>query len=75
MYEGREIFLANLDWQATSEDVKRAFSKYGTVEKVRIPKKVNGNSKGIGFVVFSSKVFHLADNCWCICANVVLGRG
>ena len=55
-YEGRELYLANLDWNATLGEVKRAFSKYGTVEKVRIPKKVNGSSKGIGYVVFSNKV-------------------
>ncbi|KAL6721456.1 Splicing factor [Lecanora helva] len=55
IYEGREIYLANLDWQATPKDLKRAFSKYGTVEKTRIPKKVDGSSKGIGFVVFSTK--------------------
>ncbi len=56
IYEGRELFLANLDWQATQGEVKRAFSKYGNVEGVRLPKKINGTSKGIGFVVFSNKV-------------------
>ena len=56
VYEGRELYLANLDWHATLGDLKRAFSKYGSVEKVRIPKKVDGTSRGIGYVVFSKKV-------------------
>ena len=62
MYEGREIFLANLDWQATPEDVERVFEKYGSIEKVRIPKRVDGRSKGIGFVVFSVKVIVPMEN-------------
>lgn len=55
MYEGREVFLANLDWSATEKDVKAAFKKYGYIENVRIPKKINGSSKGIGFIVFRDK--------------------
>jgi squamous cell carcinoma antigen recognized by T-cells 3 len=56
VHEGREIFVANLDWSATESELSQIFSKYGTVERARIPRKVNGASKGIGYVVFSSKV-------------------
>ena len=56
MYDGRELYLANLDWKATRADVKQAFRKYGSIESVRIPKKVDGTSKGIGYVVFGNKV-------------------
>lgn len=56
MYEEREIHVSNVDWKANEEDVKEIFSKYGTVETVRIPRKVDGGSKGFGYVVFSSKV-------------------
>ena len=56
LYEGREVYLANLAWPATKAAVKMAFSKYGKVENIRIPTKVNGSSKGIGFVAFSTKV-------------------
>lgn len=55
MYEGRELYLANLDWHASEKDVKQAFKKYGYVESVRILKKINGSSKGMGFVVFRDK--------------------
>jgi len=56
IYDDRELFLANLDWNASQGEIKKAFSKYGRVEKVRIPKKIDGKSRGIGYVVFSNKV-------------------
>lgn len=56
MYDGRELYLANLDWKSTREDIKQAFKKYGSIESVRIPTKVDGTSKGIGYVIFRSKV-------------------
>lgn len=56
LYEGRELHLLHLDWSATEDDVRQTFTKYGKVEKVRIPRDVRGKSKGFGFVVFSSKV-------------------
>lgn len=56
LYEGRELHLSNIDWIATEDDIQQIFSKYGKVEKVRVPKNLGGKSKGFGFVVFSSKV-------------------
>lgn len=56
MYEGREIHVSNIHWKATENDLKELFSQYGTVETVRIPRKVDGGSKGFGYVVFASKV-------------------
>ncbi|KAL1968177.1 hypothetical protein VTN77DRAFT_2012 [Rasamsonia byssochlamydoides] len=55
VHEGREIHVSNLDWKATENDLKELFSKYGQVEVARIPTKVDGGSKGFGFIVFSSK--------------------
>ncbi len=59
MHEGRELYVANVDWSATEDEVKQVFSKYGTVEKVRLPTNVAGKSKGMAFVVFSNKVSFL----------------
>ncbi len=56
VHEGRELYVANLDWSATEDEVKQVFSKYGTVEKIRIPTNIAGKSKGIAFVVFSNRV-------------------
>ncbi|KAI9789094.1 MAG: Splicing factor [Peltula sp. TS41687] len=55
LHEGRELHISNLDWNATEDEVGEIFSKYGTVERVRLPKNLSGNSKGFGFVVFSSR--------------------
>ena len=56
MHEGRELYIANVDWRATKQEVKEAFSQYGKIENVRLPIKANGDSKGIAFVVFKEKV-------------------
>ena len=56
MHEGRELYIANVDWSATKRELKDAFSPFGKVESVRIPLKVDGKSKGIAFVIFSDKV-------------------
>ena len=63
MYEGREVYASNVDWGATDEDLKEVFSKYGSVERVRIPKNLSGKSKGMAFVIFSSKVCAAAAVC------------
>ncbi|KAL4920899.1 hypothetical protein BDW62DRAFT_152087 [Aspergillus aurantiobrunneus] len=55
IYEGREVHVSNVDWKANEEDLKELFSQFGTVELVRIPRKVDGGSKGFGYIVFSSK--------------------
>ncbi|KAI9667028.1 MAG: Splicing factor [Trizodia sp. TS-e1964] len=54
IHEGREVYVRNVNWQAGEEDIKEVFSKFGVVEKVRIPTKMDGKSKGIAFVVFST---------------------
>jgi RNA recognition motif-containing protein len=61
LYEGRELHLVNLDWSATEDEVQKTFAKYGTVERVRIPRDLAGKSKGFGFVVFSRKVHGTRD--------------
>ena len=54
--EGRELYVRNIHWSASEEDVEQLFSKYGSIEAVRIPRNAEGKSKGFGFVVFSSQV-------------------
>ncbi|KAL4872426.1 hypothetical protein BDV12DRAFT_193518 [Aspergillus spectabilis] len=55
IYQGREIHVSNVDWKANEEDLKELFSRFGTVEVVRIPRKVDGGSKGFCYVVFNTK--------------------
>lgn len=54
--EGREIFVTNLPFKANEDDLSEVFSRFGTVESVILPRKVDGGSKGFAFIAFSSKV-------------------
>lgn len=54
-YEGREIYVANISWDASEKDVKELFSKFGEIERVLIEQKITGGSKGFGFVTFATK--------------------
>ena len=62
MAEGRELYLANLDWGATEKELKEAFAKYGKVESARVVKKMNGKSRGFAYVVFREKVRFFPPN-------------
>lgn len=55
MAEGREIHITSLDKSLKEDDVKKVFSAYGNIEKVRILKNMAGESKGSCFVSFESK--------------------
>src|SRR6478672_2411249 len=45
------IYVGNLSWSMTDEDLNTLFAEYGTVSSAKILKdKMNGRSKGFGFV-------------------------
>lgn len=45
------IYVGNLSWSMTDEDLNSLFTEYGTVSSAKILKdKMNGRSKGFGFV-------------------------
>jgi RNA recognition motif-containing protein len=44
------IFVGNLSFSATENDVKNIFETFGTVTSVKIKKKSGQNSRGFGFV-------------------------
>ena len=45
------IYVGNLSWQMTDEELRTLFEQYGSVTSAKIVKdKVNGRSKGFGFV-------------------------
>jgi RNA recognition motif-containing protein len=45
------IYVGNLSWSMTDEDLNSLFSEHGTVSSAKILKdKMNGRSKGFGFV-------------------------
>ncbi len=51
-----KIYVGNLSYEVTEDDLKLAFKEFGQVETVTIIKdKYSGQSKGFGFVEFASK--------------------
>src|SRR5262249_14152028 len=45
------IFVGNLNWETTEDELEQWFAPYGTVERVRImTDRVTGRSRGFGFV-------------------------
>ena len=50
------IYVGNLSYETTAEDLRLAFEQFGTVESVNIIKdKFSGQSKGFGFVEMPAK--------------------
>jgi len=50
------IYVGNLAWSTTEDELKTLFEGYGTVESVRIiTDRESGRSKGFGFVEMSDE--------------------
>jgi RNA recognition motif-containing protein len=50
------IYVGNISYEVTEEDLQKAFEAFGQVESVRIIKdKYSGQSKGFGFVEMPAK--------------------
>ena len=49
------IYVGNLSYDVKEEDLKQAFSEYGTVKKAQLPvDRETGRVRGFGFVEMSS---------------------
>ncbi|MBW4614224.1 MAG: RNA-binding protein [Desmonostoc vinosum HA7617-LM4] len=49
------IYVGNLSYQVTEEDLKRAFAEYGTVSRVQLPTdRETGRPRGFAFVEMES---------------------
>ena len=46
----KKLFVGNINWNASKEDLENIFSQYGELEEVILIKDENGRSKGFGFV-------------------------
>jgi RNA recognition motif-containing protein len=53
--EGREIFCKNIDFKLSEKEVREAFARFGTIEKLHMPTNVDGSRRGFCFVTFSTK--------------------
>jgi len=52
----KKLYVGNLPWSATEEQVRSIFSEYGTLTDVAlITDRMTGRSKGIAFVTFETE--------------------
>ncbi|HBX42573.1 MAG TPA: RNA-binding protein [Deltaproteobacteria bacterium] len=53
---GKKLYVGNLPFTATEDSLKEEFSRFGAVESVNIiTDRYTGQSKGFGFIEFSTK--------------------
>lgn len=50
--ESGRLFLRNLCFDATEDDLDAAFSRFGPIAETHIPKDESGRSRGFGYVTF-----------------------
>ncbi|KAI1435562.1 MRD1-like protein [Xylaria sp. CBS 124048] len=46
------IFCRNLPYDATAEDLRTHFEKFGEVEEIHVPSDTSNNNRGMGFILF-----------------------
>ncbi|GME30207.1 putative pre-mRNA splicing factor protein [Neofusicoccum parvum] len=54
MYEGREVFVGNIENSATDQEIQDFISPLEGFVNVRIPRNMAGKSKGVAFVEFDT---------------------
>lgn len=52
--ESTKLLVRNVAFQATQKEIRELFSAFGSVKRVRIPKKMGGEHRGFAFVDFGS---------------------
>lgn len=51
----KKLYVGNIDWNTTDEELKGKFSEFGEVEEaVIIRDKISGRSRGFGFVTYKN---------------------
>jgi polyadenylate-binding protein len=53
-YQGINIYVKNLDDSIDDDRLRQEFSKFGTITSARIMRDEKGNSKGFGFICFTT---------------------
>merc|ERR1719265_1277359 len=53
-YQGVNLYVKNLDETVTEEELREAFMPFGTITSTRIMKNDQDQSRGFGFVCFST---------------------
>ncbi|KAI2616030.1 RNA-binding domain-containing protein [Hypoxylon sp. NC1633] len=50
----KRLFVRNMPYSATEDDLRLHFERYGEVDEVHVPMQSSSNNRGIGFVLFAS---------------------
>jgi len=60
-YKSHVLYIGGISWWVTDADIRRTFDQFGTINEVKIhADKVNGKSKGYGYVEFDSRELEAA---------------
>lgn len=54
--DDKTVFISNLDYTVTEEEVINLLSSCGKIEEFRLVHNYSGQSKGYGYLVFALKV-------------------
>lgn len=68
----KKLFVGNLDWNTSQEDLQAAFAAHGEVEEAIIIRDQAGRSKGFGFVTYVNEAD--ADNAVAAMNGAELGK-
>ena len=52
--EFKKLFLHNLDFRLSNEDIFALFKDYGKIKSVEVPRDREGKHRGLGFVEFET---------------------
>ncbi|MCL6270170.1 RNA-binding protein [Sansalvadorimonas sp. 2012CJ34-2] len=54
--DNREIYIGNLSWSATEDDLSAAFEGYGNVDHIKLIRdRESGKSRGFAFIRYAEK--------------------
>ena len=53
--ENKTVFIGNLDFGVTEDKIRDEFSDCGSIAKLKLPKHLDGNIKGMCFIEFDSE--------------------
>lgn len=54
LYQGRNVYVKNIDDEVTDDELLKLFSEHGSVANCKIMRETNGTSKGFGFLCFNN---------------------